>query len=370
VRYSSKLQSLQKDEIKGYMKLTFRWYGEDDSITLDHIRQIPCVDGVVTAVYDTPVGTVWSEKSIKRLVNLCADKGLSCAVVESVPVHEDIKLGLPSAEAYIENYNENLRRLAKHGVKVVCYNFMPVFDWLRSELEKPLEDGSNALAYNHQAVLGMNPLSGEMTLPGWDSSYTKEGLSVLLNRYKNVNDEKLFENLVAFLKRVVPVAEEVDIKLAIHPDDPPWGIFGLPRIVRDNFWIDRILKAVNSPSNCLTFCAGSLGAGRQNDLIEIIKTAKGKIPFVHLRNIKLSGEKDFTEAAHPSKCGSLDMYAILKTLHDTGFDGYIRPDHGRMIWGEKGKHGYGLYDRALGVTYIAGLWEAISCSKLIIKILR
>ncbi|MCL2629987.1 MAG: mannonate dehydratase [Firmicutes bacterium] len=339
------------------MKMTFRWYGESDKVTLDMIRQIPCIHGVVTAVYDTPVGTVWAEESIKRLVTACHNKGLSCEVIESVPVHEDIKLGLATAKQYIENYKENLRRLAKFGIKCVCYNFMPVFDWLRSELSSPLEDGSHALAYNHETVLNMNPLTSGLSLPGWDESYTKEQLKELLNKYADISEERLFKNLENFLREVIPVAKEVGINMAIHPDDPPWGIFGLPRIVTGKASIKRILSAVDCTNNGITFCAGSLGAGRDNDLSEIIRIAKGRIHFAHLRNIKLINEKDFTETAHPSACGSLNMAEIVKELKQSGFNGYIRPDHGRMIWGETGKFGYGLFDRALGATYILGLWE-------------
>ncbi|MDR3264089.1 MAG: mannonate dehydratase [Clostridiales bacterium] len=342
------------------MKITFRWYGQGDPVTLQKIRQIPVVSGVVSAVYDVPAGAVWSEKSIERLSRDCAENGLEFEVVESVPVHEDIKLGLPSAKLYIDNYKENIRRLSRVGVKCICYNFMPVFDWLRSELRAELNDGSNALAYRHADVLKMNPLTSELSLPGWDASYSKEGLRELLQKYEAVDEDRLWQNLENFLTEIIPVAKECGVNMAIHPDDPPWGIFGLPRIITDNANIKRFLKLVDSPENGITLCTGSLGASRQNNLTEIVKTAKGRIHFVHLRNIRLSGERDFAETAHPSACGDIDMYAVLKALSDGGFDGYIRPDHGRMIWGETGRFGYGLYDRALGACYIAGLIEAIT----------
>jgi mannonate dehydratase len=341
------------------MKITFRWYGSEDRINLDYIKQIPVVSGVVTAIYDVPVGDVWPRESIEKLVNSCKEKNLECEVIESVPIHEDIKLGLPTAKKYIENYKENVRRLAQYGIKCICYNFMPVFDWLRSDLEKQNIDGSNALSYTHQRVLDMNPLTSELSLPGWDSSYSKDGLKALLNQYKDIDEEALWQNITIFLQEIIPVAEEVGIKMAIHPDDPPWSIFGLPRIITNYDNIKRFLSIVDSPSNGITLCTGSLGVASDNDLIEIIKMAKGKIPFVHMRNIKRSNQKDFEETAHPSSCGSLDMYKILKTLIDDGFDGYVRPDHGRMIWGEKGRYGYGLYDRALGACYLGGLYEAI-----------
>lgn len=341
------------------MKMTFRWYGLDDKISLKYIRQIPCMSGVVTAVYDTPVGEVWSRESINALKTAAESEGLSFEVIESVPVHEDIKLGSGDAARYIENYKENVRRLGEAGVKCICYNFMPVFDWLRSELKKENADGSNALAYDHKTVLAMNPLTSDLDLPGWDSSYTKTGLKELLNKYSGIDEEKLWENLAVFLKAVIPVAEEAGIKMAIHPDDPPWGIFGLPRIITDKKNLKRFLDIVDSPSNGITLCTGSLGVSTSNDLVDIIKACAGRMPFVHLRNIKITGEKCFEESGHISACGSLDMYEIIKALKETGFDGYIRPDHGRMIWGEEGKAGYGLYDRALGAMYLWGLIEAI-----------
>ena len=340
-------------------RMTFRWYGENDKVTLDDIRQIPCVQGVVSAIYDVPVGEVWPEEKIARLKKLANDKGLTFEVVESVPVHEDIKLGNANAARLIENYKENVRRLGKAGVKCICYNFMPVFDWLRSNLAKELPDGSNALAYDHETVLAMNPLTSELSLPGWDASYTREGLKGLLEQYKDIDDEKLWENMTVFLKEVVPVAEESGVKMAIHPDDPPWGIFGLPRVIIDEKNLKRFLSIVDSPSNGITLCTGSLGVNPMNDLVSMIKTCKGRMPFVHLRNIKITGDHCFEESGHLSEKGSLDMYAIIKALYDGGFDGYVRPDHGRMIWGETGRAGYGLYDRALGAMYLQGIIEAV-----------
>lgn len=344
------------------MKLTFRWYGNDDPVTLQHIRQIPTMTGIVSAIYDTPVGNVWSEESILALKKQAEDNGLEFEVVESVPVHEDIKLGNSNAEKYIANYCENIRRLGKAGVKCICYNFMPVFDWLRSELEFTHSDGSNGLAYVDQTVLSMNPLTSELSLPGWDESYTKEGLRALLTEYSKLTEEDLWANLKHFLEEVIPVAEEYGVNLAIHPDDPPWGIFGLPRIITNKANIERFLSLVDSPANGITFCTGSLGCTCHNDIIDMIRTFGKRIHFAHLRNVKWDGERDFHETAHPSTCGSLDMYEIVKALHESGFDGYVRPDHGRMIWGETGRYGYGLYDRALGATYIAGLFEAVEKS--------
>ena len=190
------------------MKLTFRWYGDSDPVTLEKIRQIPTMSGIVSAVYDVPAGGVWSEESIAELKAKAEAAGLEFEVVESVPVPEDIKLGNEKAPQLIENYCENVRRLGKAGVKVICYNFMPVFDWLRSELTRQNADGSNSLAYDDATVLAMNPLTSELSLPGWDESYTKEGLKDLLNQYKQIDEEALWKNLQTFLQAVIPVAEE------------------------------------------------------------------------------------------------------------------------------------------------------------------
>ena len=341
------------------MKMTFRHYGPGDPVTLQQISQIPSVKSIVSAVYDVPAGGVWSRESIARIRDDAAVHGLAFEVVESVPVPEDIKLGNEKAPALIENYCENVRRLGEAGVKCICYNFMPVFDWLRSELKRPAADGSNSLAYDEQTVLSMDPAAGGLSLPGWDESYTKEGLRALLKQYESITEEKLWRNLQTFLEAVIPVAHGAGIRMAIHPDDPPWGIFGLPRIITCEENLARFLKLVDMPENGLTFCTGSLGADPNNDLIRMIHRFGDRIAFAHIRNIKFTGEKQFHEVAHPTDCGSLDIYGIVRALHEEKFDGYIRPDHGRMIWGEEGRPGYGLYDRALGAMYLSGLWEAM-----------
>lgn len=345
------------------MKMTFRWYGDSDPVTLEKIRQIPKMTGIVSAVYDVAPGGVWSEESIAALKGKAAANGLEFEVVESVPVPEEIKLGGEKAPELISNYCENVRRLGKAGVKCICYNFMPVFDWLRSELAHPQPDGANALAYDEAEVLAMNPLTSSLSLPGWDESYTKEELKTLLERYRDVSEETLWENLKTFLEAVIPVAEESGVNMAIHPDDPPWGLFGLPRIITCEENLERFLKLVDSPANGLTFCTGSLGASAANDLPKMAKKFAKRIHFAHLRNILRTGERQFQEVGHPTDCGSLDLYGIVKGLVDGGFDGYVRPDHGRMIWGESGRYGYGLYDRALGAAYLNGLFEAIEKEK-------
>ena len=340
------------------MKMTFRWYGKDDPVTLEKIKQIPGVTGIVTAIYDIPVGQAWSYERIMQLKQEVEDAGFELSVIESVPVHEDIKMGCGKRDEYIANYCTTLRNLAKAGINCVCYNFMPVFDWTRSDLAHPLPDGSNALIYDSTAVEKMDPLTGELSLPGWDSSYTKDGMKALLEAYKNISEEDLWNNLSYFLSNVIKVAEEVKVKMAIHPDDPPWSIFGLPRIITNKANLERFLKLYDSKYNGLTLCTGSLGVSPDNDIIDMIHSFADRIHFAHIRNIKITGDRCFEEAGHKTECGSLDICGIVKAYCDEGWDGYVRPDHGRMIWGETGRPGYGLYDRALGAVYINGLWEA------------
>ena len=344
------------------MKLSFRWYGEDDKVTLQNIRQIPGMDSIVTAVYDVPVGEVWSRESIATLKKQVEDAGLNFDVIESIPVHEDIKLGKPSRDKYIENYCENIRRVAEAGVKCICYNFMPVFDWTRTQLDHELEDGSTSLVYYQEQVDKVNPLESDsdLTLPGWDASYTREELKSVVAEYNAMSEDDLWNNLQYFLEKIITVAAECDVNMAIHEDDPCWSIFGLPRIITCEENLDRFLKLVDDKHNGITLCAGSLGCSNQNDVVKMAAkyAAMGRIHFVHMRNVQIL-DNGFEERAHLSSCGSLDMYAIMKALYDNGFRGYIRPDHGRMIWGETGRAGYGLYDRALGATYLNGLWEAI-----------
>lgn len=352
------------------MKMTFRWFGEGyDTIPLEYVRQIPGSPGIVSALYDVPVGEVWPVEKIEKLKAIIEKAGLELEVIESVNIHDDIKIGLPGRERYIENYKITLRNLAKFGIKVVCYNFMPVFDWIRSDLAKVLPDGSNALSYEKDKIEKVDPagLADEMEansngyeLPGWEPERLKT-LRLLFQQYKDVDEKKLLENLGYFLREIIPVCEEVDIRMAIHPDDPPWNIFGLPRIVKSRETLQKIVELVDSPYNGITLCSGCLGANPDNDIPAMIRHfgGMGRIHFGHVRNIKIHSRGNFDESSHLSSDGSLDMFEIMKAYHDIGFKGYIRPDHGRMIWGETGRPGYGLYDRALGIAYLNGLWEAI-----------
>ena len=343
------------------MKMSFRWFGDSDPVSLAYIRQIPGMHGIVSAIYDVPVGEVWPMERILDLKAKVQAHDLALDVIESVPVHEDIKLGKPNRDALIGNYQQTIRNLGAAGIKVICYNFMPVFDWTRTSLAKLLPDGSTTLTFSTGEVEAID-ISKGISLPGWDSSYKPDELKALLAEYAQVGEEKLWQHLGYFLKAIVPVAQESGVRMAIHPDDPPRPIFGLPRIVKNRDDLERLLRIVESPANGLTLCSGSLGAGPENNVEALVREfgGQGRIHFAHLRNVKVNAAGDFEETAHKSDCGSLDMAAIVKAYHDVGFEGYVRPDHGRMIWGEKGKPGYGLYDRALGAVYLNGLWEAVS----------
>jgi mannonate dehydratase len=341
------------------MKMSFRWYGTSDPVTLDFIRQIPGMHGIVSALYDVATGNVWPLEKILELKGTIQSHGLAFEVIESVPVHEDIKLGKPNRDLLIANYCRTLEHLASAGIKVVCYNFMPVFDWTRTTLDRSLPDGSNSLAFDVD-VASKADVSKGIYLPGWDTRYTPEQLSALLNEYSSVGEEQLRKNLEYFLKRVIPVAAATGILMGIHPDDPPRPIFGLPRVVKNREDLLRILEMVDEPANGLTLCSGSLGSDQKNDVVAMVREfgARKRIHFAHMRNVKVDERGNFQETAHYSSDGSLDMAAIVRAYCDTGFEGYVRPDHGRMIWGETGNPGYGLYDRALGAAYLNGLWEA------------
>ena len=342
------------------MKLSFRWYGEGDPISLQYIRQTPNMRSIVSAVYDVKPGEVWPEESIKKMKDAVEANGMLFDIVESIPVSENIKLGRGNVDELLEVYCENIRRCAKYGIKCVTYNFMPVFDWTRTQLDKVAEDGSTSLVMYWDQMRGLDPLVDDINLPGWDASYTRDEVRELISAYGKLGEEGLWANLEKFLKKVIPVAEECGVRMAIHPDDPPYPIFGIPRIITSEENLDRFLKIVDSPANSLCLCTGSLGCAASNDVVKMVdKYSKmDRIAFMHIRNIKIMEDGSFEERAHLSSCGSLDIAEIVKVLVKNGFDGYVRPDHGRMIWGETGKPGYGLFDRALGAAYINGLFEA------------
>lgn len=344
------------------MFLTFRWFGADDPVSLGNIRQVPGVKGIVSALYDVPVGDAWPSDRVDALADTVHAADLELSVIESIPVHEDIKLGRPTRDRLIENYAESIRRIGEAGVRVLCYNFMPVFDWMRTDLAMRLSDGSLTLAFDDAALARVDLSRGTGDLPGWAHAYSRDEMASLLAAYRGIANEQMWENLAFFLERVVPIAEEAGVVMALHPDDPPWSIFGLPRIITDCAALERVVSLVDRPANGLTFCTGSLGSRSDNDVVAMARrfASLGRIHFAHCRNVRLTGPRRFHEVPHPSAYGDVDMRGVLGALRDGGFAGPMRSDHGRMIWGEQGRAGYGLHDRALGATYLFGLWEGLA----------
>lgn len=350
------------------MEMTMRWYGSKfDTVTLKQIRQTAYVTGVITMLYDKQPGELWTQEEIHALKEEVEASGLHISGIESVNVSDAIKTGSADRDKDIDTYIKSLENLGKEDIHMVCYNFMPVFDWTRTELARRRPDGSTVLAYTQEAVDAIDPadmfnsIRGSMNgtvMPGWEPERMAH-IKELFEMYKDIDEEKLFENLVYFLKAIMPVCNKYDIKMAIHPDDPAWSVFGLPRIITSKEKLQRMLNAVDDVHNGVTLCTGSLGTNLENDLPDIIRSIPGRIHFAHVRNLKFNSPTNFEEAAHLSTDGTFDMYEIVKALHDINFDGPIRPDHGRMIWDEVAMPGYGLYDRALGASYICGLWEAI-----------
>ena len=350
------------------MDMTLRWFGTGyDSVTLQQSRQVPGVTGVITTLYGKMPGEAWQTEEIAAMKNEVEDAGMTVKGIESVNIHDSIKTGAPERDQYIENYIATLERLGQADIRMVCYNFMPVFDWTRTDLAKKRADGSTVMAYDGKKIDGLSPEqmfqsmqknSNGFCMPGWEPERMVH-LKKLFEMYRDVDEETLFQNLEYFLKAIQPVCEKYDIKMAIHPDDPAWPVFGLPRIITGKENLLRLIHMVDRPFNGITLCTGSLGSNPENDIPDIINAVSGRIYFAHLRNLHYHGYHNFEEAAHLSRDGSLDMFAIVKALYDSGFDGPIRPDHGRAIWGEVSMPGYGLYDRALGAAYLNGLWEAV-----------
>lgn len=348
------------------MNITFRWYGQDnDSVQLEQIKQIPGTKGIVWALHQKPVGEVWQKEEIQQEVDYIKSHGFHADVVESVNVHESIKLGNADREQYIENYKETIRNLGEAGVKVICYNFMPVFDWTRTALYEPLPDGSTALFFEKEKIESLDPAelietvasASDLTLPGWEPEKMSR-IKELFEEYEGMTEETLWENLSYFLQAILPVAEASGIKMAIHPDDPPWSIFGLPRIMTSGESWEKLLSISDSPSNGITFCTGSMGANPENDMVELAAKYAKHSPFAHLRNVKIFENGDFIETSHYTQDGSIDLSGVVREFASQNYEGYARPDHGRHIWNEQCRPGYGLYDRALGIMYLLGLWDA------------
>ncbi len=386
---------------------SLRWFGPGDPVTLDYIRQAGAT-GVVTALHHIRNGEVWPTDEIRIRKELIEEKGLEWAVVESVPVHEDIKTRTGNYPEYIDNYNQTIRNLGREGIKIVCYNFMPLLDWTRTDLDYELPDGSKALQFSkialasfdmfilkrHQSqydytdaetklaqeyyskllvndseTLIKNILAG---LPGAEESWSLEAFRKKLHIYKEFTDTDLWHNLRDFLKVIIPVAEESDVKMAIHPDDPPFPILGLPRMVGTQDQINALLTGVKSPSNGITFCTGSLGVRPGNDLIRMVRDFGKAIHFVHLRNIRREENDAFLETNHLE--GDVPMYEVVKELllemrsrKSDGNDDRIpmRPDHGHRMIADGDLNvnpGYSGTGRMKGLAELRGLVTGIEKS--------
>lgn len=370
------------------MKMGFRWYGEgNDTVTLDQVRQVPGVETIVWSLHHKQAGEVWEQAEIDaevaRITGLSDEarargvtRTLDAEVVESVNVHESIKLGRTvlgrSRDEAIENYVTTIRRLGRAGVKVVCYNFMPVFDWLRTDLWRPLPDGSTALYFEKAVVDEMTPESliadmesgsGGLTLPGWEPERLA-GFTELNAAYEGVTHEDMYANYRYFLDAVIPACEEADVKLGVHPDDPPFDVFGWPRVVSTPQNLARVLDLHPSPYHGLTLCLGSFSANPAQAPLaaDTVRRFVDRIHFTHVRNIKHFANGDFTEVGHRAEEGDVDTVEIMRAYAEAGYTGYVRPDHGRHLWDEnttnRPRPGYGLYDRALGTQYLLGAWDA------------
>jgi mannonate dehydratase len=391
------------------MEQTWRWFGPEDVIRLAHIRQTGAT-GIVTALHQIPYGVVWSVDEIEaRKGMIAADPslGLRWSVVESLPVHESIKLGEKNLEPLFDHYRQSLRNLGRCGVTTVCYNFMPILDWTRTELAYPLPGGGTALRFNavdyaafdcfmfqrpgaeaeqppevlarakawfdgsseaDRRKLLANIMAG---LPGAYDRYDIPGLRAMLDRYRGIDRAQLRENLARFLREVIPTAEEAGIRMCIHPDDPPRPLLGLPRIVSNQDDLAFIVNAVDSPANGITLCSGSLGAGPSNDVPAIARRFADKIFFAHLRNVAKEPDGSFMEADHLG--GDTDMVAVVTALleeqkrrKDAGDQRWripMRPDHGHELLDDVGKKthpGYPAIGRLKGLAEIRGVMTSVA----------
>ena len=380
---------------------TWRWYGPNDAVTLPEIRQTGAT-GVVTALHHIPCGEVWPIVEIRQRQRIIEDIGLRWSVVESVNVHESIKTAAADRENYLEKYRKTLKHVAECGIRVVCYNFMPILDWTRTHLAYPVADGSLALRCDMNALAAFDlyllerpgaedDYSAEQQqtarrwletlfdderqvlqrtlmagLPGTDEVYEPNAFLQLLSAYEHIDAQQLKENLFYFLRAVVPTAESLGIKLCIHPDDPPFPVMGLPRIVSTETDLKELVAAAPSPSNGITFCTGSLGARPDNDLPGMVERLGSYIHFIHLRNVQREADGSFYEADHLG--GSSDMAAVMRALvaeqqsrQDSGRDDLsipMRPDHGHQTLFDLGRDffpGYSAVGRLRGLAELRGL---------------
>lgn len=382
------------------MQQTMRWFGPNDTIALRDIRQCG-VKGIVTALHEIPVGAIWTIDAIKERQEIIRNAGMEWTVIESLPVHEDIKKANGDYKKYIENYKISLKNIAECGIKVVTYNFMPILDWVRTHHAFENSDGSKSLLYNQVAfnyfdlfllnrpnvekdysdkekqialaygnalsetekqLLFKNVLLG---LPGSKINFTAEQILVLLENYATIDNDKLRENLIHFLSEVAPFAEELDVKMAIHPDDPPFSVLGLPRIVCSEEDLKMIFEAVPVNANGLCYCTGSLGANPANDLVKIIDDFGDRIHFLHLRNVIRDDENVFRESEHLYGNNPMEsiMEKLIALMNSRGVSLPMRPDHGFLHSIEEGKEqypGYSLVGRLKGLAELRGLEMGIS----------